>query len=105
MDRSRLQSHDWKAARRRRNWTAPRSKPLNVPAGSAFIFEQRTFHSIGHNWSGFPKTLFVGYAYRWVKPMDYVQMPEELIARANPVQRRLLGDVSDALSYYIRRDE
>ena len=61
---------------------------------------------MGHNWSGFPrKTLFVGYAYRWVKPMDYVQMPEELIARANPVQRQLLGDVSDALSYYIPRDE
>ena len=37
--------------------------------------------------------------------MDYVQMPEELIARANPVQRQLLGDVSDALSYYIPRDE
>ena len=82
------------------------AKLLNVPAGSAFIFEQRTFHSIGHNWSGFPrKTLFVGYAYRWVKPMDYVQMPDQLIARANPVQRQLLGDVSDALSYYIPRDE
>ena len=25
---------------------------MNLPAGSAFLFEQRTFHSIGHNWSG-----------------------------------------------------
>ena len=82
------------------------AKTLNIRAGSAFIFEQRTFHSIGHNWSGFArKTLFLGYAYRWVRPMDYVQMPNRLIARANPVQRQLLGDVSDALSYYIPRDE
>ena len=83
-----------------------RAKTLNIRAGSAFIFEQRTFHSIGHNWSRFArKTLFVGYAHCWVKPIDYVQMPNRLIARANPVQRQLLGDVSDALSYYIPRNK
>lgn len=82
------------------------AKAMNVRAGSAFVFEQRTFHSIGHNWAGFArKTLFVGYAYRWVKPMDYVQMPDALMARANPIQRQLLGAVDDALSYYIPRDE
>ena len=44
----------------------------------AFVFEQQTWHGIGHNWSGKPrKTIFVGYAYRWVKPMDYVIMPKE----------------------------
>ena len=83
-----------------------RAKTLNIRAGSAFIFEQRTFHSIGHNWSRFArKTLFVGYAHCWVKPIDYVQMPNRLIARANPVQHQLLGDVSDALSYYIPRNK
>ena len=82
------------------------AKTLSIRAGLAFIFEQRTFHSIGHNWSEFArKTLFLGYAYCWVKPMDYVQMPNRLIARANPVQHQLLGDVSDALSYYIRHDK
>ena len=44
---------------------------MNVNAGDAFVFEQRTWHAVGHNWSGSPrKTIFVGYAYRWVKPMD-----------------------------------
>ncbi len=82
------------------------AQAMNVRAGSAFVFEQRTFHSIGHNWAGFPrKTLFVGYGYRWIKPMDYITMPDELIARANPIQKQLLGSVGDALSYYIPQDE
>ena len=75
---------------------------MNVNAGDAFIFEQRTWHAIGRNWSGSPrKTIFVGYAYRWVKPMDYVVMPEAMLARCNPIQRQLLGAVSDPLSYYL----
>ena len=79
---------------------------MNLPAGSAFMFEQRTYHSIGANWSGHPrKTVFMGYAYRWVKPMDYVTMPDTLISRCSPVQKQLLGVVSDALSYYIPQDE
>jgi hypothetical protein len=51
------------------------------------------------------KTLFYGYAYRWVKPMDYIAMPETLIARCNPLQKQLLGVVNDPLSYYIPRDD
>jgi ectoine hydroxylase len=79
---------------------------MNVKAGSAFIFEQRTWHSIGKNWSGLPrKTLFMGYGYRWVKPMDYVVMPDRLIEQCNPVQKQLLGVVSAPISYYIPRDE
>lgn len=78
---------------------------MNMKAGDAFIFEQRTWHGMGHNWSGKPrKTIFIGYAYRWVKPMDYITMPEELIAKCNPIQRQLLGVVSDPLSYYIPKD-
>ena len=78
---------------------------MNVEAGDAFIFEQRTWHGIGRNWSGTArKTIFVGYAYRWVKPMDYVVMPEAMLARCNPVQRQLLGAVSDPLSYYLPKD-
>ena len=57
---------------------------MNVEAGDAFIFEQRTWHGIGRNWSGTArKTIFIGYAYRWVKPMDYVVMPE---GAAGPLQ-------------------
>ena len=79
---------------------------MNVDAGDAFIFEQRTWHGIGRNWSGTArKTIFIGYAYRWVKPMDYVVMPEELLARCNPIQRQLLGAVSEPLSYYLPADD
>jgi ectoine hydroxylase len=75
---------------------------MNVKAGTAFIFEQRTYHGIGKNWSGFPrKSIFMGYAYRWVKPMDHINMPDELIARANPIQKQLVGAVSDPISFYI----
>ena len=78
---------------------------MHVNAGDAFIFEQRTWHGIGRNWSGTArKTIFVGYAYRWVKPMDYITMPEAMIARANPIQRQLLGAVSNPLSYYLPQD-
>ncbi|HIM11147.1 TPA: hypothetical protein EYM26_10110 [Candidatus Poribacteria bacterium] len=79
---------------------------MNVKAGDAFVFEQRTWHGIGHNWSGKPrKTIFVGYAYRWVKPMDYIVMPKEIIDQCNPVQKQLLGVVDNALSYYLPQDK
>jgi ectoine hydroxylase-related dioxygenase (phytanoyl-CoA dioxygenase family) len=80
---------------------------MNVKAGDAFIFEQRTWHGIGHNWSGNPrKTIFMGYAYRWVKPMDYISMPDELVAKCTtPIQKQLLGVVGDPLSYYLPKDE
>ena len=79
---------------------------MNVNAGDAFLFEQRTYHGIGHNWSGLPrKTIFMGYAYRWVKPMDYIMMPNELVDRCNPIQKQLLGVVDDALSFYIPQDK
>ena len=79
---------------------------MNVNAGDAFLFEQRTYHGIGHNWSGIPrKTIFMGYAYRWVKPMDYIQMPDELIAKCNPIQKQLIGVVDDPMSFYIPQDK
>ena len=31
-------------------------------------------------------------------------MPEELLARSNPIQRQLLGAVSDPLSYYLPKE-
>lgn len=79
---------------------------MNLPAGSAFMFEQRTFHSIGANWCGHDRrTIFMGYAYRWVKPMDYIQMPKSLVDRCSPLQKQLIGEVGDALSYYLPEDE
>ncbi|MBT4138240.1 MAG: phytanoyl-CoA dioxygenase [Candidatus Latescibacteria bacterium] len=79
---------------------------LNHKPGTAIIFEQRTYHTVSKNWAGHPrKTIFMGYGYRWVKPMDYISMPDELIERCNPIQKQLLGVVSAPISYYIPRDE
>jgi ectoine hydroxylase len=79
---------------------------LNLKPGTAFIFEQRTYHTVSQNWSDTSrKTIFMGYGYRWVKPMDYIAMPDELVARCNPIQKQLLGVVSAPISYYIPRPE
>ncbi len=86
--------------------TAIGAIPMNVNTGDAFIFEQRTWHGIGHNSLEYPrKTIFMGYAYRWIKPMDYITMPEELIEKCNPIQKQLLGVVGDPLGYYLPKDE
>ena len=79
---------------------------MNIRAGSAFLFEQRTYHSIGHNWGGLPAQDRV----LWLRlplgqPMDYIAMPDELVARCNPIQKQLIGVVGDPLSYYLPQDE
>ena len=75
---------------------------MNYKPGTAFFFEQRTFHGPGPNFSGMPrKTVFIGYAFRWVKPMDYVLMPDKLLERCNDVQKQLLGVISEPLSFYL----
>mgnify|MGYP004029503843 CR=1 FL=1 len=54
-------------------------KPATLSKQDATFFEQRTFHSIARNWSGFArKTIFVGFDYSWVKPMEYLQIPYRL---------------------------
>ena len=78
-----------------------------VPAEStAVFFEQRTWHCRGQNFSDQPRVgLFFGYGYRWLRPMDFVQMPEELLARCSPVRRQLLGDAATQLGFYLPKDE
>jgi len=82
------------------------AKMVNLKPGDAFLFEQRTYHAGGHNWSDIPRrTVFFGYGYRWFKAMDYIQMPDEIVAKANPIQKQLLGVVKDPLSYFIPVEE
>ena len=45
--------------------------------------------------------LYLGYCYRWMKAIDYATQTGELLAKATPVQRQLLGDASGRLSYYL----
>ena len=78
---------------------------LRAKPGDAVIFEQRMWHAVGPNTSDITrKSLFYGYGYRWLRPMDYVTMPEELLARCDPIRRQLLGDSATPLGYYLPTD-
>lgn len=70
--------------------------------GDAVLFEQRTWHAVGPNYAGAArKNVYIGYCYRWLKAIDFIQQSPELIARANPIQKQLLGAVTDPISYYL----
>jgi ectoine hydroxylase len=79
---------------------------LRAKPGDAVIFEQRMWHAVGPNTSEITrKSLFYGYGYRWLRPMDYVTMPQELLSRCDPIRRQLLGDASTQLGYWLPTDE
>lgn len=76
--------------------------------GDAFIFEQRTWHAVGPNLSDITrKTLFLGYGFRWVYPMDYHPMRDytELYDGATPIQRQLMGETRTVTGVYLPTDE
>src|SRR6185503_12205530 len=65
---------------------------LKVRAGDAVLFQNPLYHGSAPNRSQQTRiVLYYGYSYRWLKPIDYEKMPEELMASATPVQRQLLG--------------
>ena len=66
-------------------------------AGDAILFDNRTFHSKAPNLGASMSTvLMFGYAYRWLKPEAYLDIPDErLLAKADPVTRQLLGSYRD----------
>jgi ectoine hydroxylase len=70
--------------------------------GDAVFFQNRTWHAVGPNYANMPrKNIYLGYCFRWVQAMDFVTQDPQLLAQATPVQRQLLGEVSNALSYYL----
>jgi ectoine hydroxylase-related dioxygenase (phytanoyl-CoA dioxygenase family) len=76
--------------------------------GDAFLFEQRTYHAVGPNHSDLTrKTLFMGYGFRWVYPMDYHPMHDyvDLYEKATPIQRQLLGMTKTLTGVYLPTDE
>lgn len=70
--------------------------------GDAVIFEQRIWHAVGPNYAPHArKNIYIGYCYRWLKAIDFITQSAELLALANPIQKQLLGAVSDPLSFYL----
>jgi ectoine hydroxylase-related dioxygenase (phytanoyl-CoA dioxygenase family) len=74
---------------------------LKVKAGTAVFFDRRLWHSRGHNYSDITrKVFFLGYSYRWLRGLDYNLMPEELLAKCDPIRRQLLGDGVDIKGWW-----
>lgn len=64
--------------------------------GDAVFFENRTWHAGGVNLTPrIRKAVMFGYSFRWLKPMDYVVQPRELIEKVDRIGRQLLGATED----------
>lgn len=70
---------------------------LRLSAGDALLFENRIFHTAAPNRSDrTSKVVIYGYAYRWMKPEVYLEVPDpRLLERADPVTHQLLGGYRD----------
>lgn len=76
---------------------------ITARPGDAFIFDRRLWHSRSSNLSRITrKLLFVGYTYRWIRPLD--QLPADPAGRwwreRTPLQRQLLGDGTHTANYW-----
>lgn len=70
--------------------------------GDAVFFEQRTWHAVGPNYADYPrKNIYIGYCHRYLKAIDFIAQAPELIEKANPIQRQLLGHATHELSFYL----
>ena len=76
--------------------------------GDAVLFENRLFHAVGPNRSPVTrKTIFMGYSYRWLRPMDYVIQNADLLAKVqhDPILWQLLGGWDTPLAFITTKDE
>ncbi len=76
--------------------------------GDAFLFEHRLYHAVGPNLSDITrKTIFMGYSYRWLRPLDYVVQPRALEekVRHDPIRWQLLGFWSSPMAFSLPKDE
>ncbi len=74
---------------------------VKVKSGTAVLFDRRLWHSRGYNYSQqVRKVLFFGYSYRWLRGLDYNNMPEEVLTKCDPIRRQLLGDGVDIKGWW-----
>jgi ectoine hydroxylase-related dioxygenase (phytanoyl-CoA dioxygenase family) len=75
---------------------------IRCKPGTAVIFENRLWHAVGPNYSNMArKNIYIGYCWRWMRPIDYVQPDPALLECATPEQRQLLGDVKTPIGYIL----
>ncbi len=74
---------------------------LAMQPGDVTVFDRRVWHRHGANTSEtVRKTLFLGYSYRWLRPLEYKLLPDALLERCSPVLRQLLGDGRTEVGWY-----
>lgn len=76
---------------------------ITANPGDCFIFDRRLWHSRSPNYSDVTrKMLFIGYTYRWIRPLD--DMPVDRAsawwADRTPVQRQLCGEGTHTANYW-----
>ncbi len=75
---------------------------LKVRAGDAVLFQQGVWHAGAPNLSTQTRVvLYYGYGYRVFRPIDFEQMPAELLAKCTPIGKQLLGHKASHLGYFI----
>ena len=74
--------------------------PINLKTGDAFAFDQRLWHGAGPNWQGIRKTIFYGYGYRWLRPIDYDKAPDDVLKHCTSTQKQLLGYAAEKTPQY-----
>ena len=75
---------------------------VKVKAGSAVFLDNRLLHSVGPNFSSVAReNIYIGYCWRYLKSIDFVEQPKELLDKCTPIQRQLLGDASSPLAYFL----
>jgi ectoine hydroxylase-related dioxygenase (phytanoyl-CoA dioxygenase family) len=79
---------------------------VKAKAGDALFFDQRLWHAAAPNHSDQTRMiLYYGYNYRQTRPIDYANMPEEIMARCSPIGQQLLGKKSSHLGYWLPTDD
>lgn len=72
--------------------------------GDMLIFDWRLWHAVNTNSSNvIRRTLYFTFGFRWLTPIDYKAMPQELV-NASPLHKQLLGD-STELGNYLPTEE
>jgi len=64
-----------------------------LSAGDCVLFENRTWHAVGANLGETTrKSLMFAYGYRWLKAVDYVTQPKEVVEKLDEIGKFLVGE-------------
>ena len=87
------------------HWEPYGAVDVGVKAGSIIIFDNRIYHSVGPNYSAITReNIYIGYCWRHIRPIDYIQQAPEVFAGASAIQRQLLGEVQDSCGFYLPQE-